>query len=210
MIILIKLILAHLLGDFLFQPHQWVLEKAEKKLGSVKLYMHALIHGVLVMLIIWDINFWRPALIIMLSHGAIDGLKSIIQNEKNKRHLFFIDQVLHLGVIFIMWYFWQNISIPFESIFTEKRLLFLTGIITITTLASVAIKVLISRWATETGDEDEASLQSAGKYIGILERLFVLVFVLTGHWEAVGFLIAAKSVFRFGDLKESKDRKLTE
>jgi hypothetical protein len=26
----------------------------------------------------------------------------------------------------------------------------------------------------------------------------------------VGFLIAAKSVFRFGDLKESKDRKLTE
>ena len=30
------------------------------------------------------------------------------------------------------------------------------------------------------------------------------------HWEAVGFLITAKSVFRFGDLKESKHRKLTE
>jgi len=26
----------------------------------------------------------------------------------------------------------------------------------------------------------------------------------------VGFLLTAKSVFRFGDLKESKDRKLTE
>jgi len=33
---------------------------------------------------------------------------------------------------------------------------------------------------------------------------------VTGHWEAIGFLIAAKSVFRFGDLKESKERKLTE
>ncbi|HZV70196.1 MAG TPA: DUF3307 domain-containing protein [Saprospiraceae bacterium] len=157
MIILIKLILAHLLGDFLFQPHQWVLEKAEKKLGSVKLYLHALLHGALVMLIIWDINFWIPAIIIMLSHGAIDGLKSIIHNEKNKRQLFFIDQFLHLGVIFILWYFWQNISIPFESIFTEERILFLTAFIAITTPSSVAIKVLISRWATETGDEDEAS-----------------------------------------------------
>jgi hypothetical protein len=42
---------------------------------------------------------------------------------------------------------------------------------------------------------------------GYLERLFVFVFILTDHWEGVGFLIAAKSVFRFGDLKESKDRK---
>jgi hypothetical protein len=43
-----------------------------------------------------------------------------------------------------------------------------------------------------------------------LERLFVFLFVVTGHWEGIGFLLAAKSVFRFGDLKESKDRKLTE
>jgi hypothetical protein len=44
----------------------------------------------------------------------------------------------------------------------------------------------------------------------MLERLFVFTFVITGNWEAIGFLLAAKSVFRFGDLKESKDRKLTE
>jgi len=34
--------------------------------------------------------------------------------------------------------------------------------------------------------------------------------MLTGHFEAIGFLLAAKSIFRFGDLKEAKDRKLTE
>ena len=54
------------------------------------------------------------------------------------------------------------------------------------------------------------SLQDAGKYIGIMERLFVFAFILTDHWEAIGFLLAAKSIFRFGDLKESKERKLTE
>lgn len=49
-----------------------------------------------------------------------------------------------------------------------------------------------------------------GKYIGILERLFVFIFVVTNHWEAIGFLLAAKSIFRFGDLRDSKDIQLTE
>jgi hypothetical protein len=44
----------------------------------------------------------------------------------------------------------------------------------------------------------------------MLERIFVFTFIVTGNWNAIGFLLAAKSVFRFGDLKESKDRKLTE
>lgn len=59
-------------------------------------------------------------------------------------------------------------------------------------------------------DSNEESLNNAGKYIGMLERIFVFTFVVSGNWEGIGFLLAAKSVFRFGDLRESKDRKLTE
>ena len=44
----------------------------------------------------------------------------------------------------------------------------------------------------------------------MLERLFVLVFIVSGHWEGIGFLIAAKSIFRFGDIKEYEGLKLTE
>jgi hypothetical protein len=68
----------------------------------------------------------------------------------------------------------------------------------------------MERWYAEIQDTDSMSLRKAGTYIGILERLFVFTFVVTGHWDAIGFLVAAKSVFRFGDLKESKDRKMTE
>ena len=46
--------------------------------------------------------------------------------------------------------------------------------------------------------------------IGILERLLVFLFILLDRWEAIGLLIAAKSVFRFNDLKESNNRKWTE
>lgn len=68
----------------------------------------------------------------------------------------------------------------------------------------------MSNWSKSLNDNNDASLASAGKYIGILERLFIFTFILTGNWGAIGFLLAAKSVFRFGDLRESKDRKLTE
>lgn len=37
------------------------------------------------------------------------------------------------------------------------------------------------------------------------------MFIIMGRWEAIGLLIGgAKSVFRFNDLKESNNRKLTE
>jgi len=44
----------------------------------------------------------------------------------------------------------------------------------------------------------------------MLERLFVFGFILMQQWAAIGLLIAAKSVFRFGDLNKGKNRKLTE
>ena len=59
-------------------------------------------------------------------------------------------------------------------------------------------------------DIDHESLPNAGKYIGIIERLFVLIFIILGNWASIGLLITAKSVFRFNDLKDSNNRKLTE
>ena len=40
--------------------------------------------------------------------------------------------------------------------------------------------------------------------------MFVYIAVLGGHLQVVGFLLAGKSIFRFGDLTRAKDRKLTE
>jgi hypothetical protein len=71
------------------------------------------------------------------------------------------------------------------------------------------MKLIMNRWKIEKEDSND-SLVQAGKYIGILERLFVFGFILLNQWQAIGWLIAAKSVFRFGDLSRAKDRKLTE
>ncbi|HET9052985.1 MAG TPA: DUF3307 domain-containing protein, partial [Cyclobacteriaceae bacterium] len=58
MILFIKLVLAHLIGDFILQPASWVKAKEARKLNAWQLYAHTLIHAVLVMLIVQDIHFW--------------------------------------------------------------------------------------------------------------------------------------------------------
>jgi len=49
-----------------------------------------------------------------------------------------------------------------------------------------------------------------GRTIGLLERALVFLFVITGNMTGVGFLVAAKSVFRFGEIKEPTQRKEAE
>lgn len=207
MILLIKLLLAHLLGDFIFQPNSWVIEKEAKKLKSWKFYAHIILHGILIVLLVWDRAFFIPALIIMISHGLIDMMKLFFQG-RSKRMWFFIDQLLHLTAIIIVW--WTVARPVIDINLTHENLIIITAIVFITSPTSVIIKTLISQWTPNASPATTDSLQNAGKFIGILERLLVFTFAMTNNWEAIGFLIAAKSVFRFGDLKDAKDLKLTE
>ena len=210
--IFIPLILAHLLGDFLLQPNSWVADKEKKKLGSVYLYLHVLIHMALVMIFLWDINLWWIAVIVGVTHFIIDGIKLLFQTSKTKRTWFFVDQLLHVGVISVL----AVIYFPYfrwEDFFNPENVKLLTAVVFLTVPSSIIIKTLISIWTPVTVDHSKLqteSLVNAGKYIGILERLLVFVFIIVNHWEGVGFMIAAKSVFRFSDLAEAKQRKLTE
>ncbi len=209
MILLIKLVLAHLMGDFLLQPDSWVKAKEKNKLGSWQLYLHSFIHFALIMLLVFDFTFWKWAAIIALAHLVIDVVK-LYSIKENGRWYFFVDQAIHLLLLTAIWLVYSAGESPLRNIKPDHLLVFITAAYALTTPISIAVKFYISKWTPHTIDEDDGSLQEAGKTIGILERLFVFAFVLSGHWEAIGFLFAAKSIFRFGDLKESKERKLTE
>ena len=210
MILLVKLLMAHLIGDFLLQPGSWVAAKESKKLAAWQLYVHVLIHFLLITILVWDINFIIWALMISLAHLAIDIFKITRKKSANRSTLFFVDQALHLLSIYLVWVWYEGASLPFYLLNDVRVISFITLFIFITIPTSIIIKVAISKWTPHTEDMYDSSLQSAGKYIGILERILIVVFILIGQWEGVGFLLAAKSIFRFGDLKESKDRKLTE
>jgi hypothetical protein len=211
MIVLIKLFLAHILGDFLLQPNSWVNIKEEKKALAWQLYAHVLIHGLLILLLLFNITDWKLAVMIAFSHLIIDYIKLKFQTESSKITWFVIDQIMHLVVILILGLYWLNKEKElFEFLLSDTFIILATAVLFLTQPVSIILAVLIKPWSDAIPNEKEQSLKNAGKYIGILERLLVFLFICTNHFEAVGFLLAAKSVFRFGDLKESKERKLTE
>ena len=53
-------------------------------------------------------------------------------------------------------------------------------------------------------------LHGAGKVIGWLERLLVLTFVLIGYYNGIGFVLAAKSLLRYGEVKTAEDHEFAE
>lgn len=85
-------------------------------------------------------------------------------------------------------------------------------------LVTIPTGVLIGKvtesWSKEierqSANGQKSGLKNAGKWIGMLERTLILTFVIAGKMTAIGFLLAAKSVFRFGDLKDATDHKKTE
>ena len=209
MILFIKLFLAHIIGDFLLQPKRWVIQKEAKKAASGFLYLHILIHFLLIILLLWNIEYWKIALIIALSHYVIDLLKIYATPLfKNKSIPFFIDQFLHIAVLYICAYY-SNLMDHTITLIQQIDWALLTAIVFVTYPAAIIMSILLEGMSNQI-NLDHKSLPNAGKYIGIIERLFVLIFIMMGRWEAIGLLITAKSVFRFNDLKESNSRKLTE
>lgn len=208
MMLFFKLILAHLIGDFFLQSRASIAQKNAKKWAAPHLYFHVVIHFILMILII-GIDFWLQALVITVLHFIIDGVKIQFQNEKNQQTLFFVDQVLHLLVIAGVTFY--TMGIPEIEINREAIILF-TFIVFLTRPASFMVAKAMSHWNEKIKDDEEfdKSLPSAGQYIGIIERLLIFAFILIGQWGAIGFLMAAKSIFRFGDLTRAKDRRLTE
>ncbi|MFT6996943.1 MAG: hypothetical protein ACJAQ4_000688 [Cryomorphaceae bacterium] len=208
-LIFIKMLLAHILGDFVFQPKKWVEDKLERRHKSKYLYFHILIHLVALLVIFrFDFEYWLVFLVVPISHFAIDLIKLNLHEKVNARWLFIFDQLAHLLVIvgLAAYYFPASIS---GELLSELHLFLLLCVLVLTFAGSVFIQVLMSRWIVAE-DKDDQSLPAAGKYIGMLERLFIFTLVILNQWSAIGFLITAKSVFRFGDLSRAKDRKLTE
>lgn len=205
----IKLLIAHIMGDFVLQPDRWVAGKKAYRHRSKYFYLHGLIHLVSLLVVLqFDFSYWPYITLIVVSHLVIDWIKLNLENKINVRVLFTADQLAHLIVIGIVVYIVHPFRLDFEKLYSAEWLLTTLAILLTSYVSAILMKILLSRWSVEDSSDD--SLKNAGKYIGILERLFVFAFIVLNQWSAIGLLITAKSVFRFSDLSRAKDRKLTE
>jgi len=202
---LTKLILSHLLTDFIFQRKAWIDDRKVKHFASGYLYLHALITAFLAWALIgWQ--YWIIAIIIFVTHTVIDGWKSY-RNDKPK--YFFIDQILHLLVILGCWYFTfyesSDIETSWENINSNADFwIVLTAFVFLSLPTGFMIGELTKKWST--GLNNSAALVKGGRWIGIIERMLILILVLQNQYEAIGLLIAAKSIIRFSESDRPEEK----
>jgi len=198
--IFFRLLLAHLLTDFVLQPTVWVQHKRADRHRSPYLYWHGLVALLTTYALLGDYRNPWPALVVGVSHTGIDALK--LHFDRHNRLRWFVgDQAAHVGVLVLVWLTytenWGRLTRVGEAVFSELTFLtVLTGYLICTTPLSFLIGIATRKWQRQLNPPEGESLADAGKWIGISERLLIFTFVLVGQYEAIGFLIAAKSLLR--------------
>jgi hypothetical protein len=151
---------------------------------------------------------WWMAPAIFVFHGAIDVWKSY---QKDNLTHFIADQALHGLSILLLWgirfpHLWQ-IKWHLPAGFSETQVLTVAlSALFLSVPAGICIGKLTQRFRDQIPTLKDESLENAGTWIGILERLLIYFLVLIQEFEAIGLLVAAKSILR---LKEG-ERKMSE
>jgi len=246
--LLLRLVVAHLLTDFVLQPKSWVTDREEKQGKSGKLYLHVTVTTIVAYLFSGRYDNWIIPLVIFSSHLLIDYIKS--KTAKDKFSYFIADQAAHLLVILLLWLCmennWEAIGAFTRQITGSSRFwIILTGYVFVSWPLGIIIGKATQKWRdqitrekvkaaeqaplpqemTDTTseqaqspvttqiliktEEQELGLASAGKWIGICERVLILTFLLMSQYTAIGFLMTAKSILRFSE-KENNTQLKTE
>jgi hypothetical protein len=208
---------AHLIADFNFQSQKWSDGKSKKPITKYHLY-HIIVVFVLAYVLSFDYNFWPAALSISFLHLVTDIVKSYLHrkttNRTRKNMYFFVDQVIHVGIIVtisILYHWLFEIDFLFDL--NIKIVATLAGFIFCSKPSNILIKRILIAFSIELPEEknekpedssDEKSLPNAGKLIGITERFLTLALIIVGQYGAVGLVIAAKSILRYNSTQKSE------
>lgn len=197
---LAALLLAHVAADFLLQPDRMVAEKRKPLWFALHI---ALVLGTAIA----ATGSLHPALFALAAaHAAIDAAK--LATRRSDATAFALDQAAHLATLAL-------IAALFPGLFASGLWGGITALTTAMALAAGAIWTvraggfaighLMAPWAAIITLD---GLPNGGRAIGQLERGLIFLMILGGLPEGIGFLIAAKSVLRFGTVRE--EAKLSE
>jgi len=209
-----KLLLAHVLADFVLQTKKLAIGKLVFKNN----FLHCLI--LLIISSVFFMNQLSVKLLLMIItitifHGFIDYGKAFVEKKAEGKwnwFLFTVDQFLHLLFIIL------SIGL-FYPLVIESYLAIFTDIVNSIAIFKIAVFFCIISFGgsyftasickgfnpnkkIEESKVENNSLDRAGRYIGILERIIVAASILIGRYEIIGFLIAAKSIIRHQEKNE--------
>ncbi len=196
----IALTFAHILADYLLQPAWMVARKKEPGI----LLLHTVMVLITAMLAIGRVDAWE-LLVLAAAHLTIDAVKTYLAPNTLTAHL--TDQGAHLATIFaiaaIAPDLWSTgIYLKHPEILTV--MLHAGGLILATRAGGFAVGLLMNAHTSALPESDQSGLPKGGWTIGLLERGLIYVLIAFGQPGAIGWLIAAKSILRFGTVQEDR------
>lgn len=203
--VFIRLLLAHVVGDFIFQTDGFCRKKLERGLAGMHVYLHSFLIFVLSWIALWSFSCWWLALILGVTHLFIDSVK-----KRDNLASFLLDQVAHVVCIVIIVCVAMgkglDVVLSQNDEWVNTACLYALVFILNGKPANLLIKHLLKVYSVQSPKESDGSNESirSGKLIGNLERWLIIVFMLCNQYEAIGFLIAAKSIIRYKDGDTSK------
>lgn len=221
----ILFLLAHILGDFYLQTKGM----AEKKEKSIKwVLLHCLCYWGIMLLVGLPIISFEIVLTMTVAsivHFVIDTAKysylSVMTKKKKKtqvieRNVFFVDQILHILSLTVITYWIVikdvvlrefNIIKEFFNTVDISEVMTISWILALLAIhkpANIAIQKLLMLYKPEN-KEDIKKDNNAGRFIGTIERVIMLIFLSIGQYSAIGLVLTAKSIARYDRISKEKD-----
>ncbi|MDO9581809.1 MAG: DUF3307 domain-containing protein [Desulfomicrobium sp.] len=197
------LLLAHVLADFVLQPTHMAQAKGAGHPGWM--LVHVAVVGAVTALLLGVQTAQAAALVAGLTaaHLAIDGIKVALGARLSAIAAFLADQAAHLASLVLvaglapqLWA--QGLWAAHAPLWLPAAATVIAGAILATRAGGFALGLLMRPW----GEVGLDGLPGGGRIIGMLERGIIFLLILAGEPGGIGFLIAAKSVLRFGAVKE--------
>lgn len=186
----IAMLLAHLVGDYVLQNDKIAGWKSREFKG-------VLFHGMIILLVTWlfslpfDMGWWPWTLIIGLTHTLMDAIPLWLRKRVPLEGAgvfalarFLIDQTVHVSItlaVLIASGYLEATSLTtglYQALRTHRLLTFTLGYVFITMPAWVLVEFFV--YGLVNGSAPDFS-QATNKYVSILERGLITTFVVTGQ-----------------------------
>jgi hypothetical protein len=191
-------LLAHVCADFLLQPRGMV--EAKSRRSARALVLHTLVVAGSTALALGATTLGA-----VVAVGLIASLHLVIDLGKTMTPpgltAFILDQAAHLLVLIAVSAIWPGLWDAgwwSGAAWLPATMVLLAGAVLAIRPGGIAVGLLLQPWS----DVRMEGLPGGGRIIGNLERGLIFLLVLSGLAAGIGFLIAAKSVLRFGTVRD--------
>jgi hypothetical protein len=213
-IVLLRLLIIHFVVSALFYGKLFGGIKKKKALASMWTYISAALYAAL----IYSVNAsWRDVLIIPFFFTAWILSLLVCAGIRRAALRLLVFQVILLSFLLSFWvYFYDfngRITIStFAALLSSRRiLLIVAGLVLLIWPTGHIVGHMTAPFRRQLADEElKTGLERAGMWIGCIERTIIYIFVLSNFLTAIAFLVTAKSIFRFGEISKSGNRKEAE